>query len=51
MIQTIVRHVILPTGLHAITTKNGHVHVLTEDEYTMQSWWKDVLIQFNLKIK
>jgi len=51
MIKTIVRHVILPTGLHAITTKDGHVHVLTENEYEHAAWFNRVLIQFNLKIK
>ena len=29
-----MKHIILPTGLHAITEKSGRVHIFTEREYT-----------------
>jgi hypothetical protein len=51
MFRKIIKHVILPTGLHAITTKDGRIHILSENEYEHAVWFKRVLINNNLKTK
>ncbi len=42
------KHLILPTGLHAIQDSNNHVHIYTEDEYQELNWWASVKLKFNL---
>lgn len=36
---TKMTHKILPSGLHAITDKNGRIHIYTEQEYQHMNWW------------
>jgi hypothetical protein len=43
-----MKHKVLETGLHCITTKKGRVYVFTENEYQHLTWWNLVRLRYEI---
>ncbi len=44
--MSIKEHKVLATGLHCITDKKGRVHVYTEKEYSLLTWWHKIKAKY-----
>lgn len=49
----ILKHIVLPSGLHALQTKQDgsdiiRTEIFTEEEYQHFTWWNRVKFKFNL---
>lgn len=53
IMNRILKHIVLPSGLHAIQTRRDgsnaiRTEIFTEEEYQHFTWWNRVKFKFNL---